>query len=46
MAPQQQSLVTPLEHTGIGAAAGMFEVCVMQPTVAFKNALQVRGRRR
>lgn len=39
MAPTE-SRVTPLEHTAIGAAAGMFEVCVMQPMVAFKNALQ------
>lgn len=34
------SRVTPLEHTAIGALGGMLEVCVMQPMVAFKNALQ------
>ncbi len=32
--------VTPFEHLLIGAFAGSCEVCVMQPTVAFKNALQ------
>ncbi|GBF91836.1 hypothetical protein Rsub_04941 [Raphidocelis subcapitata] len=39
MAPAE-SRVTPLEHTAIGAGAGMLEVIVMQPMVAFKNALQ------
>jgi len=34
------SRVTSLEHTAIGAGAGMLEVIVMQPMVAFKNALQ------
>jgi hypothetical protein len=34
---------TPLEHTAIGAFAGVVEVTVMQPTVALKNALQVRS---
>lgn len=34
------SRVTPLEHTLIGAGAGMMEVVVMQPMMAFKNALQ------
>lgn len=33
--------VTPLEHTAIGALAGLTEVSIMQPTVAIKNALQV-----
>jgi len=32
--------VTPLEHTAIGALAGLTEVTLMQPTVAIKNALQ------
>lgn len=35
---------TPIEHTAIGAFAGLVEVTVMQPTVALKNALQVRIR--
>lgn len=34
------SVVTPLEHTAIGALAGLTEVSIMQPTVAIKNALQ------
>lgn len=34
------SRVTPLEHTMIGAVGGVMEVCLMQPMVAFKNALQ------
>lgn len=34
------SSVTPLEHTVIGGIAGFTEVCVMQPTIAIKNALQ------
>lgn len=34
------SSVTPLEHTAIGGLAGIAEICVMQPTVAIKNALQ------
>ncbi|KAL4458201.1 hypothetical protein ABPG75_013066 [Micractinium tetrahymenae] len=34
------STVTPLEHTAIGALAGVTEVCIMQPTVGIKNALQ------
>ncbi|KAG1671135.1 hypothetical protein FOA52_005387 [Chlamydomonas sp. UWO 241] len=33
-------LVSPLEHTGIGALGGMCEVMLLQPTVGFKNALQ------
>lgn len=32
--------LTSLEMTAIGAVAGTFEVCVMQPTVAVKNAIQ------
>jgi hypothetical protein len=34
------SRVSSLEHTAIGAFGGMLEVIVMQPMVAFKNALQ------
>lgn len=34
------SVVTPLEHTLMGAAGGVLEVCVMQPMVGIKNALQ------
>jgi len=34
------SKVTPLEHTAIGGLAGVVEVCISQPTVAIKNALQ------
>lgn len=34
------SSVSPLEHTAIGALAGVVEVCIMQPTVGVKNALQ------
>ena len=33
---------TPLQHTLIGGGAGVLEVCIMQPTVCMKNALQVR----
>lgn len=40
MSPAPASKVTSLEHTAIGAAGGMLEVIVMQPMVAFKNALQ------
>lgn len=36
------SSVTPVEHTMIGAAGGAVEVCIMQPLVGVKNALQVR----
>ncbi|KAI3435642.1 hypothetical protein D9Q98_001700 [Chlorella vulgaris] len=32
--------VSALEHTGIGAFAGVLEVSIMQPTVGIKNALQ------
>mmetsp|Transcript_8894 Transcript_8894/g.15419 ORF Transcript_8894/g.15419 Transcript_8894/m.15419 type:complete len:266 (-) Transcript_8894:416-1213(-) len=32
--------VSPLEHTAIGALGGSVEVLLMQPMVAFKNALQ------
>lgn len=39
-ANKQPSRVTPLEHTLIGAVGGVMEVCLMQPMVAFKNALQ------
>ncbi len=34
------STVQPLEHTAIGALAGLVEVIIMQPTVGIKNALQ------
>ena len=34
------SKVTSLEHTAVGALAGLVEVSIMQPTVALKNALQ------
>jgi hypothetical protein len=34
------STISPLEHTAIGALAGVTEVTLMQPTVALKNALQ------
>ncbi|KAL6771419.1 hypothetical protein ACKKBG_A26290 [Auxenochlorella protothecoides x Auxenochlorella symbiontica] len=34
------SSVTPLEHTAIGGVAGFTETCIMQPTIAIKNALQ------
>lgn len=34
------STLTPIEHTAIGALAGVLEVSVMQPTVTVKNALQ------
>ena len=36
----KESNLSPATHTAIGAVAGMVEVCVMQPTVAVKNALQ------
>ena len=32
--------LSPLQHTAIGALAGFVEVCMLQPTVAVKNALQ------
>jgi hypothetical protein len=32
--------LSSLEMTAIGAVSGTFEVCVMQPTVAVKNAIQ------
>ncbi len=34
------STLAPIEHTAIGALAGVLEVSVMQPTVTVKNALQ------
>ncbi|KAG2493696.1 hypothetical protein HYH03_008210 [Edaphochlamys debaryana] len=40
MAPHKLSTVTPLEHTAIGALGGTVEVCIMQPLVGIKNALQ------
>lgn len=40
MSGTQNSTVTPLEHTAIGAMGGAAEVCIMQPLVAIKNALQ------
>ena len=32
--------LTSIEHTAIGALCGALEVCIMQPTVGIKNALQ------
>ena len=32
--------LSSLEHTAIGALSGTIEVCIMQPTVGIKNALQ------
>lgn len=32
--------VTALEATAIGAASGVIEVTIMQPTVTVKNAMQ------
>jgi len=40
MSNASSSRVTALEHTMIGAVGGVMEVCLMQPMVAFKNALQ------
>jgi hypothetical protein len=40
MSVQRSSKVTPLQHTAIGAFGGVVEVCMMQPMMAFKNALQ------
>jgi solute carrier family 25 citrate transporter 1 len=34
------SKVSALEHTAVGALAGIMEVAIMQPTVGIKNALQ------
>ena len=34
------SSVSSIEHTAIGALAGVIEVSIMQPTVTIKNALQ------
>ena len=34
------SKVTNMELTGIGALGGSAEVCLLQPMMAFKNALQ------
>lgn len=36
----KKSTVTPGEHTMIGALGGTVEVCIMQPLVGIKNALQ------
>ena len=38
----QKQEASALVHTAIGAVAGVVEVTIMQPTVAIKNALQVR----
>lgn len=38
--PSKGESLSPWEHTAIGALAGFVEVCVMQPTVGVKNALQ------
>lgn len=32
--------LTPVDLAAIGGMSGTFEVCLMQPTVAFKNAIQ------
>lgn len=32
--------LTPVDLAVIGGMSGTFEVCLMQPTVAFKNAIQ------
>lgn len=32
--------MTSFEHTLIGGGSGALEVCIMQPLVAIKNALQ------
>lgn len=37
--PKQDNL-SPAVHTAIGGLAGIVEVCIMQPTVSIKNALQ------
>ena len=42
-ATNQQQQASALVHTAIGAVAGVVEVSIMQPTVAIKNALQVRS---
>ena len=42
LATNQQQQASALVHTAIGAVAGVVEVSIMQPTVAIKNALQVR----
>jgi hypothetical protein len=33
-------LLTPLESTGLGIAAGVIEVCINQPQLYLKNAAQ------
>ena len=40
MSPKKQDNLSPAVHTAIGGLAGIIEVCIMQPTVAVKNALQ------
>ena len=35
-----EASLTSLEMTAIGAVSGTVEVCIMQPTVAVKNAIQ------
>ncbi len=40
MAPSKGESLSPAQHTAIGALAGFVEVCIMQPTVGVKNALQ------
>jgi len=40
-AHKKRAAATPLQHTLIGGGAGVLEVCIMQPTVCVKNALQV-----
>lgn len=40
MASTTASTVTPAEHTMIGALGGTVEVCIMQPLVGIKNAIQ------
>ncbi len=35
-----EASLTSLEMTAIGAVSGTVEVCIMQPTVGVKNAIQ------
>ena len=46
IAGQRTRRATPFQHLLIGGGAGVLEVCIMQPTVCVKNALQVRRDRR
>lgn len=40
MGKAETDSLSSVEHTAIGALAGIVEVGIMQPTVAIKNALQ------